>query len=100
MIKDFAGYDYDCCKVVREITIMRALRETATEKASPFIPKLVDLIIADTEEIQEVHSINEIFLVMEYGELDLRAFFERGNDGTFGPEQLRIVIYNLLCAVN
>lgn len=38
LIKDFQKYDYDCCKVIREIQIMTNLREVSKDKQCRFIP--------------------------------------------------------------
>ena len=44
-IKDFSLYDYDCCKVIREIQIMSGLEEVAKNKRSGFFPQLLDIIV-------------------------------------------------------
>jgi mitogen-activated protein kinase 1/3 len=44
-IKDFSLYDYDCCKLIREIQIMSGLEEVAKNKKSCFYPKLLDIIV-------------------------------------------------------
>lgn len=68
LISDFHKYDYDCCKVIREIQIMTNLREVSKDKSCKFIPHLLDIILPDVVDMQN------IFLVMEFEEVDLRVF--------------------------
>lgn len=44
-IKDFSLYDYDCCKLIREIQIMSGLEEVSKNKKSCFFPQLLDIIV-------------------------------------------------------
>ena len=37
-IKDFSLYDYDCCKLIREIQIMSGLEDVSKNKKSCFFP--------------------------------------------------------------
>lgn len=94
LIQDFHKYDYDCCKVIREIQIMTNLREVSKEKRCRFIPHLLDIIIPDVVDLQN------IFLVMEYEEVDLRVFMQKGGSLAFSKDHLRTVIYNILCAMS
>lgn len=44
-IKDFSLYDYDCCKLIREVQIMSGLEEVSKNKKSCFFPQLLDIIV-------------------------------------------------------
>ena len=98
LIKDFQKYDYDCCKVIREIQIMTNLREVSKDKQCRFIPQLIDIIIPDVGA--DFTQMEAIFLVMEYEEVDLRVFMQKGQSLAFSKDHLRTVIYNILCAMS
>ena len=51
MISKFSKYDYDCCKLIREIQIMSSLSEiNKDKKTSEFIPRLIDVVIPDISD--------------------------------------------------
>ena len=60
MIKGFAKYDYDCIKIVRELKIMRGLKDNSPKGVCNFIPELLDVIIPPTS------TPGFIFLIMEH----------------------------------
>jgi mitogen-activated protein kinase 1/3 len=94
-IKDFSLYDYDCCKLIREIQITIGLEEVSKNKKSCFFPQLLDIIVpADTNS----SSLNDIFLVLEKEDSDLRQFMKSGGNLSFGGQHVKTVLYNLLCA--
>jgi mitogen-activated protein kinase 1/3 len=94
-IKDFSLYDYDCCKLIREIQIMVGLEKVSKNKKSCFFPQLLDIIVpAGTDS----SSLNDIFLVLEKEDSDLRKFMKGGANLSFGKQHVKTVLYNLLCA--
>jgi mitogen-activated protein kinase 1/3 len=67
------------------------------KKSSEFIPRLIDVVIPDVSD----HSqLDQVFLVMQSGEMDLRSFMFKAKNLQFGKDHLRITIYNLLCAIS
>lgn len=75
---------------------MMELRNISKGRKCQYIPNLLDII---TPEVKDHTLLNEIFLVMETGELDLRSFM-RKDDLAFGRDHLKVVVYNLLCAIS
>lgn len=76
---------------------MSSLNDLNKNKDCNFIPQLIDIVIP---EIADHSELEKIFLVMQVGELDLRSFMFRARDLSFGKDHLRIVLYNLLCAMS
>ena len=64
-------------------------------KENIFTTKLYDVIIPEEE------NFSDIFLVMNYHTKDLRRMFkdQKAADFTFTEDHLRVVLYNLLCAI-
>jgi hypothetical protein len=46
MVKNFKNYEYEMVKVIREISIMKALTAMMPQQLS-FFPRLLDLIVPD-----------------------------------------------------
>ena len=65
-------------------------------KRNIFTTKLIDIIIPDSKDF------NEVFLVMNYKDLDFKKLFieKKPENFTFTEEHFKIVFYNLLCAIN
>ena len=51
-------------------------------------------------EGSSANNLDDIFLVLEKEENDLGLFFSRGKNPNFGEKHIKLVLYNLLCAVN
>lgn len=49
---------------------------------------------------QDHTTLNDVFLVMEHEEIDIRMFMQTGSNLDFGSEHIKIVLYNMLCAMN
>lgn len=49
MIKDFAQYDYECVKLIREIQIMKQIQSSARNGHCSFVPYLLDLILTEED---------------------------------------------------
>ena len=62
-----------------------------------YTPNLLDLFLA-RKEMKESKPQN-IFLVMESSHSDLRGLLLQGSASGFQEEHLRIIFYNLLCAL-
>ena len=70
-ISDFNSYEYNLVKVLREIMILRGLKEMADSKSIQcFSPGLIDMFLSMEDE--EKNTISTIFIVMELNELDLK----------------------------
>ena len=97
-IKDFREHEYSCVKVIREIQIMKQLTET-TEKANmqSFSPTLIDLFSCDDENAEE--GYNNIFIVMESSQMDLKSLIDLGRKSGFTEEHLKVIFYNALSAL-
>ena len=67
------------------------------KKSSEFIPRLIDVVIPD---ISDHSQLDQVFLVMQSGEMDLRSFMFKAKNLQFGKDHLMITIYNLLCAIS
>jgi mitogen-activated protein kinase 1/3 len=76
---------------------MSGLKEISIQKKCAFIPELLDVIIPQNVEIT---SINDIFLIMDLEETDLKLLMRNGANLDFGKQHVKTVLYNLLCAAN
>lgn len=94
-IDNFAKNDYGLVKTIREIQIMRQLGEQG--QSGTFIPDLIDVIIPESEK--QGNSLKNIFVVMEYENTDLRTAINRGILSDISQDQIKLIVYNLLCAV-
>lgn len=54
---------------------MSNLQDISKDKRCRFIPHLVDII---TPELTEYSKIESVFLIMEFEEVDLRVFMQKG----------------------
>ena len=96
-VTGFAKYEYDCCKLIREIQIMQCLNDVSPSGFCSFIPQLLDVIIP---EGCDSSNFNDIFMVLEYEEIDMRVFMKTGANLQFGQKHIQTMLYNMLCAVN
>ena len=76
---------------------MSNLQDISKDKRCRFIPHLVDVI---TPEVPDYSQIESVFLIMEFEEVDLRVFMQKGQGLAFGKDHLMTVIYNILCALS
>lgn len=67
-----------------------------------FTTKLYDIIIPDEEGmgVRHLETFNQIFLVINYVDLDLKKIFTTQRPKTFGDNHVLIILYNLLCGIN
>lgn len=67
-----------------------------------FTTKLHDIIIPDEENlgVGALESFNQIFLVINYVDLDLKKIFTTHRPKKFGDNQVLHILYNLLCGIN
>jgi len=80
--------------VYREIAILRQL--TAMED-NIFTVKLLDVIIPEAKDDDDSLGV---FLVMSHVNQDLSQIFSNNKKISFDMEHAKIILYNLLCAVN
>ena len=66
-------------------------------QSNSFSVRLLDVIVAD-EEMKE-GKIKSIFLVMDYYKNSLRDFLNQ-DISNFTDEHVKVIVYNLLCAIN
>ena len=89
-IKHMTGFsknEYHCVKVIREIQIMKSLKDGSVK----FFPKLLDLILVGDDHI---------FLVMELETTDIRTLLKNSGKIDFKEGHLKNIIYNILCSVS
>ena len=72
---------------------MSGLQEINNGK-NHFFPKLLDCITPTQGDF------NDVFLVMEQEETDLRLLMKSGNSLSFGKDHVKTILYNIFCAAN
>lgn len=75
LIRNVFSSKYHCKKVLREIGILRRLSQLS---ANVYTSKLYDIIIPASQQ-SELETFNDVFLVMEYVEFDLKSIIESQN---------------------
>jgi len=95
-IDEFADYNYDCVKILREICLLKGVHENSKNGSSCYFPELIDVVlpIGSSEE-----SIRKIFIVMEYESSDLRKLLSIGKKCRLEESHVILIMYNLLCAL-
>lgn len=96
LIKNVFHDMYHCKKVLREIMIMRQFSKMPK---NVFTTKLHDVILPCTS-VEDLKTFNEIFLVMDYIELDLKRIFTTTQPPCFTESHVVTIMYNVLCALN
>lgn len=76
--------------MLREITIMRQFTEM---EGNIFTPKLYDVIVPDNA------NIDRVFLVMENIDYSMKTIMSQNTDH-FSYDHVKVMLYNLLCALN
>ena len=66
-----------------------------------FTTKLHDIIIPDEHKlgVQCLETFNQIFLVINSVDLDLKKLFTKQRPKKFGDHQVLFILYNLLCGI-
>jgi mitogen-activated protein kinase 1/3 len=68
-----------------------------SDSVSCYSPELIDLLLPD-EELKSGKAQN-IFIIMEATETDLKSLIDLGPKSGFNEEHLKIIIYNTLCSM-
>lgn len=92
LISDLFKNSYDSKKIVREVQILRQLTQMP---GNEFTTKIFDIITPP-----ESKDLNEIFIVMEYMQTDLKKIFQSMGQLEFSENHLVSILYNMLCALN
>ena len=85
---------YSVKRVYREIAILRRL---SSMEDNIFTVKLIDVIIP--QETENEYPLG-IFLVMNCVNQDLSQVFDQNLEISFDKSHAKIILYNVLCAVN
>ena len=99
-IKNVFRTEYDCRKVLRELTILRQLTDMDDNL---FTPKLVDVVVPlrkNAASADGCQKFNELFLVMEFYSQNLQSVYTDIDRSSFTEDHVLIIMYNLLCAMN
>lgn len=67
-----------------------------------FTTKLYNIIIPDEDGlgVKSLETFNQIFLVIDYIDHDLKKIFTTSRPRSFGDNHVLIILYNLLCGIN
>lgn len=76
----------DCKKMVREILLLKALND------SPYVTKLLDII-----EPPDITAFNDIYLVLEYMDADLKKVLK--SSLLLTELHVQVITYNILCGI-
>jgi mitogen-activated protein kinase 1/3 len=82
-------------RVYREIAILRRL---SSMEDNIFTVKLIDVIIPEQDNKEK--NPDGIFLIMSHVNQDLAQIFNDNKNISFDMEHAKIILYNLLCAIN
>lgn len=96
LIKNVFHDNYHAKKVLREVVIMRQLSKMAR---NVFTTKLHDVILPCSKE-EDLETFDDIFLVMDYVEHDLKRIFTMTKPPSFSEDHVVTILYNILCATN
>ena len=67
------------------------------EMTTAFMPALLNVIVPEREK-RSVKKLKNIFLIMEFEKRDLRQSMNEGILTGLTQDQVRLIVYNLLCA--
>jgi mitogen-activated protein kinase 1/3 len=83
--------------LLREIEILQGFEQIEEGRKTSFYTRILDIVVPEGAEAK---SLDDIFIVLERGKMDLTKFFNRGTDKHFSEKHLKSTLYNLLCAIN
>ena len=76
---------------------MKQIQSTSRNGYCSFVPKLLDMI--STSPTGQEQQPSTLFMVMEKEETDLRELLKLGQNVQISDEQIKLILYNLLCAL-
>ena len=94
-IKSIFNNGYNAKKVLREISILRQLTKMGS---NVFTTRLLDVIIP-LENEQDQMSFNDLFIVLDFVDFDLRKLLSRQKLQSLQEDHVLTILYNLLCSL-
>ena len=73
------------------------MRELGEVTSFDLMPALIDVIVPSFE--QSAETLKNVFLVMEFGEIDLRTALKNGVLAGISQDHVKLMLFNLLCTV-
>lgn len=81
--------------IIRELQILRQFSEM---EQNIFITKLLEIEVANKDT--KLNNADGIFIVMEYVAHDIRTMLDKIKQDSLTEDHVKIIMYNLLCAVH
>jgi serine/threonine protein kinase len=86
----------ECKNIFRELSLLRQFSEM---KGNIFVTKLLDVKLA-TDGKDGIENATGMFFIMEHVPNDLKQMMKMVDNNCFEEEHVKIIFYNLLCALN
>ena len=86
----------ECKNIFRELSLLRQFSEM---KGNIFVTKLLDVKLASDGK-DGIENAKGMFFIMEHVPNDLKQMMKMVDNNCFEEEHVKIIFYNLLCALN